>query len=236
VASFCTKCGAAVSTETQFCTACGAPTAAASASPAASQTAFQPTAYQPPTAGYPPPPTPGYAPAPAPTSSGNSAVKIILIVVAVFVGLGILGASIFAFTVWRVAHAFHVDGSNGQVTVNTPGGKITANQTDTYTAAELGTDIYPGAQGGHGGMKMDLPTGSMVTGVYVTGDSKDQVVAFYKDKLGSGASVYDTSNGALLTLNKGNQESVMVTVTANSSQDGGKTRISIVHSKSTKSS
>jgi hypothetical protein len=85
-------------------------------------------------------------------------------------------------------------------------------------------------------MKMDLPNGSMVTGIFVTSDSKELVVEFYKGKLGSGASVYNTANGALLTLNKGNQESVMVTVSANSSQDGGKTRISIVHTKNSKPS
>ena len=83
---------------------------------------------------------------------------------------------------------------------------------------------------------MDLPTGSMVTGVFVTPDSKDQVVAFYKSKFGSGASIYDTANSALLTLNRTQQEAVMVTVTADSSQDGGKTRISIVHTKSNKAS
>ena len=183
----------------------------------------------PPVAAYP-------QPVGAPPSSGSSAVKIILIVVAVFVGLGILGGAIFAFTVWRVAHAIHVDGPNGQVTLDTPGGSITTNQTVIYTSGELGTDIYPGAQGGHGSMKMELPTGSMVTGVFVTADSKDQVVNFYKSKFGSGVSVYDSATSAMLTFNKGQQESVMVTVSPNSSQDGGKTRISIVHTKSNKAS
>ena len=226
MASFCTKCGAAISAETQFCTACGAPTAAAPANPSAYPAAYPP-AYPP--AAYPPP-------AAAPPNSGSSAVKVILVIVGVIVGLGILGVAIFSFTVWRVARGIHVDGPNGQVTVNTPGGTITANQAQTFTASELGTDIYPGAQSGHGSMKMDLPTGSMMTGVFVTPDSKDQVVAFYKSKFGSGASVYDTANSALLTLNRTQQEAVMVTVTANSSQDGGKTRISIVHTKSNKSS
>jgi hypothetical protein len=226
LASFCTKCGAAVSAETQFCTACGAPTAAAPVNPSAYPAAYPP-AY--PAAAYPPP-------AAAPPNSGSSAVKVILVIVGVIVGLGILGVAIFSFTVWRVARGIHVDGANGQVTVNTPGGTITANQAQTFTASELGTDIYPGADGGHGGGKIDLPSGSMVTGVFVTPDSKDQVVAFYKSKFGSGASVYDTANSALLTLNRTQQEAVMVTVTANSSQDGGKTRISIVHTKSNKSS
>ncbi len=100
------------------------------------------------------------------------------------------------------------------MTLNTPQGKVNFNTTETYTAAELGTDIYPGAQSVKGGMRMELPTGSMVTGVFVTSDSKDQVVAFYKNKFGSGASTFDTADGAILTLPMGDKESVMVTVTA----------------------
>ncbi|WP_263353537.1 zinc ribbon domain-containing protein [Acidicapsa acidisoli] len=218
MASFCTKCGAALSSDTQFCTSCGAPVAASAGGHMPAQVMA-----------YPPPAT-------APPTSGGNVVKIILIVVAVIIGLGMLGSAIFAFTVWRVARSIHVEGPNGQVSINTPGGTISANEAQTYSASELGTDIYPGAQGMRGSMKMDLPTGSMVTGVFVTSDSKEQVVEYYRSKLGSGASVYDSTNSALLTLNKGSQESVMVTVAANSSQDGGKTRISIVHSKSNKPS
>ncbi len=64
MASFCAKCGAEVSSDKQVCPSCGA---AASAQP----TAVQPTA--------------------APAKSGGSAVKIILIIVAIVVGLGLLG-------------------------------------------------------------------------------------------------------------------------------------------------
>jgi hypothetical protein len=45
----------------------------------------------------------------------------------------------------------------------------------------------------------------------------------------------DTSDGAIVTLNKSQQESVMVTITANSSQYDGKTQVTIVHTTSTKS-
>jgi len=223
VASFCTKCGAAVSTDTQFCTTCGAPTAAAAtgyAAPPAPVQYSQP--YAPPSA--------------APPSSGGSALKIILIIVAVFIGLGVLGVAIFSFTVWRVAHAIHVDSNGENMTLNTPGGTISTSQSKTYSAAELGTDIYPGAQSGHGSMKMDLPTGSMVTGIFVTSDSKDQVLDFYKSRFGSGASVMDTGETAILTLKKGEQESVMVTISQKASQAEGKTRISIMHTKTSKGS
>jgi len=217
VASFCTKCGTALNPDTQFCTACGAPANAVVAPSYA--------------------PVPAYAPpSPAQQSSGNSAVKIILIIVGVFVGLGIIGASIFAFTVWRVARAVHIDGSGDKVSFSTPGGTFSANQAETYSAAELGTDIYPGAKSGHGSAKIDMPSGSVVTGIFVTSDSKAQVVDFYKSKFGSEASTFDSNDAAIITMNHGNQESVMVTVSANSQQDGGKTRIAIVHSKNNKPS
>jgi len=137
----------------------------------------------------------------------------------------------------RVKQAIRIDnGPNGQVSMNLPGGSFSANTAQSFTAAELGTDIYPGAQSIKGGMKMDLPTGSMVTGVFVTSDSKDQVLDFYKGKFGSAASTYDTSDGAIITLPMGQQESVMVTITAKPSENEGKTKIVILHTVSKKAS
>jgi zinc-ribbon domain len=208
VANFCAKCGAEVSPGKQFCTACGAPVTAAPAAVMPAQ------------------------PAAAPANSGASAVKIVLIVVAVFVGLGIIGAGIFGFTVWRVARSLHVANRGGQMTMNIPGTTITANPTEKFSASDLGTDIYPGAQPGKGGMRMTLPSGSMVTAIFVTPDSKDQVVSFYKGKFGSEASVFDSAKSAMITVQKGKQESVMVTVTPNASQYSGKTQITIMHTTS----
>jgi ribosomal protein L40E len=209
VASFCTKCGAQLPSDKQFCASCGA------AAPA------QTSAVQPTT---------------APAKSGGSAVKIILIIVAVIVGLGLIGVGVAGYTVYRVSRAIHGNGTTNTMTITTPEGKVNLNTNETYSASDLGTDIYPGAQSIHGGMRMELPTGSMVTGVFVTSDSKDQVVAFYKTKFGSGASTFDTSDGAILTLPKGQQESVMVTITAKPSQNDGKTKVVIVHTKNNKAS
>ena len=213
MASFCSKCGTELSPGAQSCASCGAPVAM----PAAEVT-----------------PAPPLVTAPAP--SGNNAVKIILIIVAVFVGLGIVGAGAFGFLVWRVAHAVHVSGSGKDVTINTSSGSIRANSSETFTAADLGTDLYPGATSGKGSMRMSLPTGTMVTAVYVTTDSKDQVVAFYKEKFGSGASIIESQDGAVISATKGEHESVVVTVTTNSSEYGGKTQVAIVHTTSNKPS
>jgi hypothetical protein len=210
VASFCTKCGAALNPGTQFCTACGAPTNVAPATI------------------MPPPP-------PVQAGSGSGAVKVILIIVGVIIALGIVGASIFAFTIWRVSRAIHVEGNGDKVTLSTPGGTFSANNAATYSASDLGIAIYPGATGAHGGSKIETPNGSVVTAIFVTTDSKDQVVSFYKSKLGNSAQIFDTANGAIMSMKSGEHESVMVTVNANSTQEPGKTQIAIVHSHSTKS-
>ena len=178
--------------------------------------------------------TPGSAPAPA---KSGSCLKIVLIVVAILVVLGLLAMAGIGYVAWRVKKSIHVEGGpNGQVSMNIPGMSYSASTEQSFTASDLGTDIYPGAQSAKGGMRMELPTGSMVTGVFVTTDSKDQVVAFYKNKFGTGASVMDTADGAILTLPIGEKESVMVTVTGKPSENEGKTKIVIVHSKENKPS
>jgi len=76
----------------------------------------------------------------------------------------------------------------------------------------------------------------MVMGSFLTSDSKQQVIDFYKGKFGDGAATMDTADGAIITLPKSKQESVMVTITANPSRDSGKTRIIITHTINTKPS
>lgn len=196
---------------------------------APSGTPYPPAAYPP--AGAPPAGAYAASGALPARSGGGGAVKIILIILAIVIGLGILGAGAFGFVVWRVAHAFHVNGKHGEITLNTPGGSVSAGAATDFTSEELGADIYPGAKAEKGGMRMNLPSGSIVSGVFVTPDSKDQVVSFYKDKFGSEASVYDASDSAMISLKKGEHENVMVTISSRGSENDGKTKISIVHTK-----
>jgi hypothetical protein len=248
----CAKCGAEVPAGVQFCSVCGTPVnPGAPSGPNAG--GFTPVNV--PGQGVPPPqqptqqsagtpPLPGYTPVAAapggyaqpaivypPAKSGGGALKVILIVLAILIGLGILGAGAVGFVVWRVAHSLHVNGKDGQITMNTPSGSVTASAESNFTADELGTDIYPGAQNVRGGMRMNLPTGSIISGVFVTSDSKDKVLAFYKSKLGSGASVFDSDTSAMISLKKDSHENIMVTISARPSENNGKTKISIVHTK-----
>jgi hypothetical protein len=198
--------------------------------PGATPPPYQPVAppYQP-VGGtaYQPTGMPGQGMAPPPTG-GNSTLKVVMIIVAVLLVLGVMVLGVIGYGVWRVSRGFHKNADNG-VSINMPGGVISTNPTQKFTADELGTVIYPGAETGRGGVKMTLPTGPMVTATYLTTDSKDKVIAFYKDKLGSKVQVMESDSGAVMTLNKGGSDTVMVTVTQKTNRYDGKTQIHIIH-------
>jgi zinc-ribbon domain len=235
MAGFCTKCGATLSDETAFCTKCGAPVAAtaeAAATPAASNApAYTPPAtYATPASTYAPVSSTHVGTAAAPVK-GGSALKIILIIVAVFVGLGVLSVAGVMFGLWRISKVVHVSqNGGGAISVNTPGGTFSAGNT-TVSASDLGVDLYPGATQQKGAVRISTPNGTAITAIYETSDPLEKVVDFYKGKLGSGASVFESDKSAVLTLNSADKkDSVMVTIGTDDSD--GKTTISILHSKS----
>lgn len=176
----------------------------------------------------------GYAPVAVtapPVGGGNSALKIILIIVAVFVGLGILSVVGIMFGIWRVSKAVHVSNSGGGgVSVSTPGGTFSAGNVKV-SASDLGVDLYPGATQQQGAVRVSTPNGTAITAVYETSDPMDKVVEFYKGKLGSGASVFQSDKSAVLSLaSEDKKDNVMVTISTEDSD--GKTKIGIMHSKS----
>ena len=164
----------------------------------------------------------------APPPGKNNTLKIVLILLGVFAFLVILAVGAIGYTAWQVSRAIHLD-KNGGMSVSTKNGTISSSPTDKFTADELGTDVYPGAQVAKGGMRMTLPTGPVVAANYLTSDSKDKVVAFYKDKLGSGTTTMDIGAGAILQRTKGNQDAVTVTILQKDNQDVSKTQIHIMH-------
>jgi hypothetical protein len=162
-----------------------------------------------------------------PQKSGGSALKIILIIVAIFVGFGILSVAGFSYFVYRASRIVHVNHNGSAVELTTPGGTFSAGDTPV-SASDLGVDLYPGANQQKGALKINTPKGTMITAVYETSDSTDKVIAYYKDKLGSGATVMQSDKGAVLTLaDDAKKTNVMVTVGTNDSDS--MTTISIMH-------
>jgi len=210
VATFCTRCGAALTPSVQFCTACGAPAGAP---------AVPPPLYR----------QPAVAPV-QPAPQGSSAVKIILIVVGVIVGLGLLSSMAFMFGVWRLSRAVHVSRS-GDLVVATPNGTVSSGDGSAVSEADLGVPFYPGATRREGGMQINSASGSMVTVVFSTPDPVGKVVEFYKEKLGDNTSVIQSGTGAVISAGEQNKQGVVITIGADNGSNGG-TTIAIMRTKS----
>jgi hypothetical protein len=123
----------------------------------------------------------------------------------------------------------HKDLTTGKVTIDTPGGAISAISDAKLTESDLGTAIYPGAEQAKGSAKLNFGAGPMVTGVFLTSDPREKVVEFYKDQLGSGAQDMESGDSALLMLTKANKEAINITISQRAGQFDGKTRITILH-------
>jgi zinc-ribbon domain len=170
--AFCNSCGAALDPSTRFCNKCGAAvlasTPVSAARPAVSAT-----------------PAP-MAPAQAPRQ-GSSALKIVLIIVAMVFVIGFLALGTIGFIGWRVAKRVHQaqihQDANGNVRVDTPFGSAETNKDPTVAARELNIEIYPGAQlEAEGSSSATIFGMHTVTARYRSSDSLEQVSNFYKSK------------------------------------------------------
>jgi hypothetical protein len=174
------------------------------------------------------------APPPAPVKSGGStALKVILIIVGVFVFLVVLVVAVVGYGIYKVRKAIHVDGSTGAATLSVPGMTMNADPGMKFTAAELGVDVYPGAEPKKSGsMRMSIAGNSVVSAAFLTSDPVDKVVAFYKDKLGSDATSMEFGGTSILTSKKSDHEQVSVTIVQHANQADGRTQIQIQHTTS----
>jgi hypothetical protein len=165
--------------------------------------------------GYPPQPYPPqqYPPYPPvaypPPKKGPSALKIVLIIVAIVVGLGIIGVCVAGYGVYRLAKSGNLQTS-----------------TQPVTASDLGVALYPGAEQ-KANVRMTVLGKNILTATFLTSDSKDQVVAFYQNALGPQAQVQTILNETQLTLTTGAGGAVTVKISSGMGVESGKTRIVI---------
>ena len=178
MAGFCVQCGTPLVAGAKFCEGCGAAVAGASAPPSPAPPSPAPV-YAPPVA-----PTPvAAAPAPAVSQGGSStAVKVILIVLAVFVFLSLLAAGSCFYIAYRVKKRVHEFSGNAAPYTGRrdPCGKLSAAEAsailgEPVASAEPNSDIsceyHLGANGNRilniqytwegGGLAMKLTSGAM---------------------------------------------------------------------------
>lgn len=202
--AFCNSCGAALAPDTKFCNKCGV----AAAAPGPVAPSLSP-------ASVPPPPATG----------SSSALKIILIVVAVFVVIGVIGVATIAFVGYRVAKGSRVTQDGDHVKVESPFGTIETSKDPDQTAKDLGVDLYPGAQVKKDGAA-SVTFGNMhtVAANFESSDSVDKVCDFYKSRF-PGAKV-STSDQNHCSIVSGDQQNV---ITINVQASGDTTRFQITN-------
>jgi hypothetical protein len=202
--AFCNSCGAPLNAGTKFCNKCGV--AAGPATPAMT------------------------APAPAPPATGgSSALKIILIIIAVIVGLGILSVGAFSFFIYHVARSSHVTQDGDHVKVESPFGSVETSKDPEQTAKDLGVDIYPGAQVQKNG-SASVSFGNMhtVAANFESSDSVDKVCTFYKSRFPN--SRVTTSDQNRCTIVSTDQKN-MITINVEPHGDSSKFQITSVSKK-----
>jgi hypothetical protein len=203
--AFCNSCGERLESGARFCAKCGAAQPGGAATPVAT------------------PAAPSPAPAGQPQSS--SALKVILIIVAVFVGLGVLGVGTAAFIGWRIAHHTRITDKDGNVRVESPFGTIESSNNADETARNLGVDIYPGAKMRKGNSaNISIAGMHTVSAEYETDDAADKVADFYRAKFPN-ANVTATDQGRT-TIVSTDQKNL---ITVNIEPTDGKTVIHIAN-------
>lgn len=212
--AFCNSCGAPLTPESQFCNKCGAPVGGPPAA-APSGSAVPPVSALPP-------------------AQSSNAAKLVLIVVAVIISLGILAVVAVSIIGYHFAKNSRVTQNGEHVKVETPFGTFSANDPE-QAVRDLGVDLYPGAQVLRSGSAAANFGGiQTVTANFETPDSVDQVCSFYKSKFPT-ANV--TSSGPdRCTIASTDQKNA---ITVNVESTDGKTKFQIAsvtrNAKSSKS-
>ncbi len=197
--AFCTSCGAQLEASSQFCVKCGARQAAGTGAAAPPQA--------------------------APSQGASNAVKIVLIIVAGIVVLGVVGTIASLLLVRRVVKDARVavSESKGEERVITPFGTVETTKDPAKIAEKLDVDIYPGARAIEGGSDVRAMGMHTVTGVFETSDPVDKVAAFYRDRYPKGIYTASGNEHTLVVAEKGSM------ITIHMQDEGGRTKLTIAN-------
>jgi hypothetical protein len=209
--AFCNSCGASLNPGTRFCNKCGAAILGSAAAPGAATPSVTP-------------PTPPVVTAPS-VPAGSGALKVILIVVAVVVFVGILGVASAGFVAWRIAHRSHIHQNGDDVTVETPFGSVETTKDPDQAVRNLGVELYPGAEVlKHGAASTTFAGVHTAALTAESSDSVDKVSSFYKAKFPD--AMVTSSDSGRCSIVSNNHNSL---ITINIQAEGDKTKIQITN-------
>jgi Tfp pilus assembly protein PilV len=204
--AFCNSCGATLDPATKFCNKCGSPNVAQVSAPST---------------------IPAAASSVPQVGSGQSsgALKIILLVAAVIVAVGILGVATLGIITWRFAKSSHVRQEGDHVKVETPFGTVESTKDPEAAVRNLGVELYPGAQVLKSGAASATFGGVHTASAnFETGDSVDKVASFYKAKFPNAMVTTSDANHCTIVSNQSKN-----LITINIEATGDRTQIQIAN-------
>jgi len=204
--AFCNSCGATLDPATKFCNKCGAPNLAQVSAPSAVPMAVSSGG----TSG---------------SGQSSGALKVILIVAAVVIAVGVLGMATLGIITWRIAKNSHVRQEGDHVKVETPFGTVESTKDPEAAVRNLGVDLYPGAHVMKSGAA-SANFGGMHTASanFETGDSVDKVASFYKAKFPNAMVTTSDANHCTIVSNQSKN-----LITINIQATGDRTQIQIAN-------
>lgn len=124
----------------------------------------------------------GAAIAPGPPPKSTSTAKIIFIVAAIVVGLGILGIGSAVLIGLRIASHTHVRNEGNRQRVETPFGTFETSKNAEEALKNLGIEVYPGARALNSNSAATIGGIKTVSAEFESSDSAEKVFDFYKSK------------------------------------------------------
>jgi uncharacterized OB-fold protein len=204
--AFCNSCGATLDPATKFCNKCGAPNVAQVPTPSTIPVAASSVSQ---------------------SGSGQSsgALKIILMVAAVIVAVGVLGMATLGIITWRIAKSSHVRQEGDHVKVETPFGTVESTKDPEAAVRNLGVELYPGAQVMKSGAASANFGGVRTASAnFETSDSLDKVASFYKAKFPNAMVTTADENHCTIVSNQSKN-----LITINIEATGDRTQIQIAN-------
>jgi hypothetical protein len=132
----------------------------------------------------------------------------------------------------KVTEQIKLNEDKKTIEIPTPGGTIKMGETSAETPKEIGgVPVYPGAKAQRGGGQFSFGDKFQIGAQeFLTDDSVDQVLAFYRDKYGKDLNEVQSEGHYRLSVNTGTQQQPhMVTMDVVPDTDSGKTKIVMTH-------
>ena len=98
--------------------------------------------------------------------------------------------------------------------------------SDAEEVATMDVPPYPGSTATEGGGSLGAAGFGIAAQEYETSDSVDQVVAFYKEKLGNKLSIHESGGNAVLQVKTGTNS--LTTISLSRDEAAGHTKINIM--------